>query len=96
MRTKLCVFWVAVTWAASIGAAASGDGQPLPSDLQAVLDKPLYTSGSWALRVVDLDTGEVIYDLESDRKMLTGSVRKLFSGAAGDTRRPRPSTTSAR
>jgi D-alanyl-D-alanine carboxypeptidase len=65
----------------AIGAAtvALGAGKPLPADVQAVLDKPLYRGGVWGLLVVDLDTGEVVYELEPERKFLTGSVRKLFS-----------------
>jgi D-alanyl-D-alanine carboxypeptidase len=31
------------------------------------------------LRVVDLDRGKVVYELNSDRQLLIGSVRKLFS-----------------
>ena len=60
-------------------ADEAGSGKPLPAELQAVLDKPLYKNGVWGLRVVDLDTGEVIYDLEPNRKFMTGSVRKLIS-----------------
>jgi D-alanyl-D-alanine carboxypeptidase/D-alanyl-D-alanine-endopeptidase (penicillin-binding protein 4) len=66
-------------WACCTASVTLGEGKPLPADLQAVLDKPLYKSGVWGLLVVDLDTGEVVYDLRSERKMLTGSVRKLFS-----------------
>src|SRR5262249_50479449 len=39
----------------------------------------LYKNAVWGLLVVDLDTGEVIHELASNRKFMTGSVRKLIS-----------------
>src|SRR3954447_15909566 len=51
----------------------------LPADIRAILEKPLYKNAVWGLRVVDADTGEVIYDLDAKRKLLIGSVRKLIS-----------------
>jgi D-alanyl-D-alanine carboxypeptidase len=52
---------------------------PVPKDIQAIFDKPAYKQATWGLRVVDLDTGEVIHDLGAGRQFLTGSVRKIFS-----------------
>jgi D-alanyl-D-alanine carboxypeptidase len=75
-------FWLSVVvgiWGCCAASVAIGEGKALPADVQAVLDKPLYKSGIWGLQVVDVDTGEVIYDLDSERMLLTGSVRKLFS-----------------
>ena len=60
-------------------AEATSAGKPLPAELQAVLDKPLYKNATWGLRVVDLDTGDVVYDLKSEQKFLAGSVRKLIT-----------------
>lgn len=74
--------------AAALGlvSACSGDGDgstgpPIPQDIQRIFDQPLYATATWGLRVVDLDTGEVLEDLRSDQKLLIGSVRKLFSVA---------------
>jgi D-alanyl-D-alanine carboxypeptidase/D-alanyl-D-alanine-endopeptidase (penicillin-binding protein 4) len=53
--------------------------RPIPADIQQIFDKPRYASATWGLRVVDLDSGEVIYDLEPNHQFLIGSVRKLFS-----------------
>ena len=75
-------FWLSVVvgiWGCCAASVAMGQGKALPADLQAVLEKPLYEAGIWGLQVVDVDTDEVIYDLGSERKLLTGSVRKLFS-----------------
>jgi D-alanyl-D-alanine carboxypeptidase/D-alanyl-D-alanine-endopeptidase (penicillin-binding protein 4) len=43
------------------------------------MQKPRYSGATWGLRVADLDSGTVIYNLNSDGLLLTGSVRKLFS-----------------
>jgi PBP4 family serine-type D-alanyl-D-alanine carboxypeptidase len=43
------------------------------------MHKPRYLHATWGLRVVDLKSGAVIYDLNSNSLLLTGSVRKLFS-----------------
>lgn len=51
----------------------------VPPGIQAILDQPRYRDAAWGLRVIDLDTGEVIHDLRPDRPFLIGSVRKLFS-----------------
>ncbi len=63
---------------AGCGGRSSGP-QPIPADIRAVFDKPLYADALWGLRVVDLDTGRIIYDLEPDHEFLIGSVRKIFS-----------------
>jgi D-alanyl-D-alanine carboxypeptidase/D-alanyl-D-alanine-endopeptidase (penicillin-binding protein 4) len=53
--------------------------EPLPHDLRSVLDKPRYKNSVWGLKVIDLDSGDVLYEMRPDQKRLTGSVRKLFS-----------------
>lgn len=71
--------------------ADNGDANTatVPQEIRQVLDQPQYRDATWGLRVVDLDTGEVLNVLNSDRQMLIGSVRKLFSvGAALDTLGP--------
>ncbi|MGH2349840.1 MAG: D-alanyl-D-alanine carboxypeptidase, partial [bacterium] len=55
------------------------ESAPVPAEIRAILSKPAYQTAAWGLRVVDVDTGEVIYDLNPNRLFLIGSVRKLFS-----------------
>jgi D-alanyl-D-alanine carboxypeptidase/D-alanyl-D-alanine-endopeptidase (penicillin-binding protein 4) len=43
------------------------------------MNQPRYNGAVWSLRVVDLDTGELIYNLEPNLVLLTGSLRKTFS-----------------
>ncbi len=51
----------------------------VPSDIQAVFDKPLYKNAVWGLRVIDLDNKKELIDLRPDKKFLIGSVRKVFT-----------------
>jgi D-alanyl-D-alanine carboxypeptidase len=60
------------------GFAAGGGGE-LPQVIRNIMDKPRYSGATWALRVVDMQSGTVIYDLNSQDLLLPGSVRKLFS-----------------
>jgi D-alanyl-D-alanine carboxypeptidase/D-alanyl-D-alanine-endopeptidase (penicillin-binding protein 4) len=65
----------------SIGGCdgSNTQGSPIPDGILEVMQKPLYANASWSLSVVDLDTGEVIYDLKPNDLAFTGSVRKLYS-----------------
>ncbi len=51
----------------------------LPKAIRAIMEKSRYSQATWGLRVVDMKSGHVIYDLHSHDKLLTGSVRKLYS-----------------
>jgi D-alanyl-D-alanine carboxypeptidase len=41
----------------------SNQGVPIPDAIQEIMNNPLYQGAIWGLRVVDLDTGELVYDL---------------------------------
>ncbi|HCE5435218.1 TPA: D-alanyl-D-alanine carboxypeptidase, partial [Legionella pneumophila] len=51
----------------------------LPDDLNKVMNKSIYKKALWGLRVVDLDTGNVLMNLNSSTQFYIGSVRKIFS-----------------
>ena len=75
---------LAVLFAFIVGCGDDGDGgnagpEPVPAEIQGIFDKPAYRNASWALRVVDLDSGRIIHDVNSGRPRLIASVRKLFS-----------------
>ena len=74
--TALLLAVCAVLCATGFGGSDGGD---LPRSIRAIMQKPRYSEAIWALRVVDVKTGAVIYDLNSREKLLTGSVRKLYS-----------------
>jgi len=61
------------------GGCSSGGGSDIPADIRAIFNKPLYNGAIWGLRVVDLDTGEVLINLKPDYNFFIGSVRKVFS-----------------
>lgn len=56
-----------------------GWGSDVPKEIRAIMEKPRYSGATWGLRVVNLQSGAVIYDLNSQEELLTGSVRKLYS-----------------
>jgi PBP4 family serine-type D-alanyl-D-alanine carboxypeptidase len=66
-----------------LGLGATGleweSGHKIPKEIRAIMEKSRYSEATWALRVVDLKSGEVVYDLNSHKPLLTGSVRKLYS-----------------
>ncbi|HEX7911142.1 MAG TPA: D-alanyl-D-alanine carboxypeptidase [Paraburkholderia sp.] len=72
---------------AMVALAACGDIDsgptplPVPPEIASVMQKPPYSNATWALQVVDLDSGNVIYSLNAAKPTLIASVRKLFSVA---------------
>jgi len=63
-------------WATGFAGAGGGE---LPEQIRAIMQKDRYAEATWALKVIDVKSGEVIYDLNSQETLLTGSVRKLYS-----------------
>lgn len=61
------------------GGCSSGGGSNIPADIRAIFNKPFYNGAIWGLRVVDLETGEVLIDLKPNYPFFIGSVRKVFS-----------------
>ncbi len=61
-------------------------GTQIPPALLAIMNKATYSKATWGLRVVDLASGQLIYDREPEFNFHIASVRKLFSvGLALDT-----------
>ena len=65
----------------SIGGCSNhgSTGKTIPPEIRAIFNKALYDGGFWALRVVDLETGKVIYNQRSNDDIFIGSVRKVFT-----------------
>jgi len=61
------------------GCSSHNNSQSLPDEILAIMNQPRYDGAVWSLRAVDLDTGDLIYNLEPDLVLLTGSLRKTFS-----------------
>lgn len=79
---KLAIFilFLVVSFLSYGGCNNNGsNGQPIPEEILAVMGKPRYQDSTWSLRVIDPDTGELIYNLKPDIVLLTGSLRKTIS-----------------
>ncbi len=59
------------------GNVSAGGG--VPADIQAIFNKPVYQGATWALRVVNADSGKVLINLKPDDNLYIGSVRKAFT-----------------
>ena len=59
------------------------DVSSVPDAALAVMNKPQYANGRWLISVKDLDTGEVLIDLDGDKMVEPASFTKTYSvGAA--------------
>jgi D-alanyl-D-alanine carboxypeptidase/D-alanyl-D-alanine-endopeptidase (penicillin-binding protein 4) len=54
----------------------------LPEDMQNIMDQPKYAHAIWGLYVKDLQTGAILYDINSNAMFSPASTSKLFSVAA--------------
>lgn len=59
---------------------ASGDG--IPAAALAVMDKPAYANANWQIYVEDLESGDVLVDLNSEKMAEPGSFTKTYSAGA--------------
>jgi D-alanyl-D-alanine carboxypeptidase len=79
-RKALLTLLLVITAAFGLyGGCSSGGGSNIPADIRAIFNKPFYDGAIWGLRVVDLDTGEVLIDQKPNYPFFIGSVRKVFS-----------------
>src|SRR3990167_1665644 len=78
-RNALLTLLLIVTAAFGLYGGCGGSGSNIPADIRAIFNKALYSGSIWGLRVVDLDTGEVLINLKPDYPFFIGSVRKVFS-----------------
>lgn len=55
---------------------------PLPPEMQKIMQLEKYKHANWGVYAKDSETGEVLYDYHSNQLFLPGSTTKLFSVAA--------------
>ena len=77
--TAAAVGSVAFALLAGCGGGDNDDSRPLPDAIKTVMAKPVYRNAVWGLRVVDQESGEVVYNVDPNRNLLIASVRKSFS-----------------
>lgn len=88
--TVAALLLVAATLTACTGAdpSTAGDGAlgavpGLPDAAHEVMSQPQYAQGRWVMTVADLDTGEVLIDLDGEKLIEPGSFVKTYTmGAA--------------
>ena len=51
----------------------------IPEEILEIMNQDKYSDAVWSLRVVDVETGGLIYSLNPDNLLFTGSLRKIFS-----------------
>jgi serine-type D-Ala-D-Ala carboxypeptidase/endopeptidase (penicillin-binding protein 4) len=56
--------------------------KPLPEKMTKIMRQPKYRHSTWGIYVKDAETGQVLYDLNSEQMFLPASTTKLFSVAA--------------
>lgn len=78
---RLAALVLAGALAAYMAACGGSDSTntSVPDEIIQVMQKPMYQGSTWTLRVVDLNSGDVVYDTNSNAQLYIGSVRKLFS-----------------
>ena len=83
MQRRVSALAVSIPLLCSVIRPASAqdlaDAVPVPPEIKAIFDGPRYKDAIWGLRVVDLETGKTLIDLEPRNKFFIGSVRKIFS-----------------
>ena len=77
--TAAAVGSVAFALLAGCGGGDNDDGRPLPDAIKTVMAKPVYRNAVWGLRVIDQESGEVVYNVDPNRNLLIASVRKSAS-----------------
>jgi D-alanyl-D-alanine carboxypeptidase/D-alanyl-D-alanine-endopeptidase (penicillin-binding protein 4) len=55
---------------------------PVPQSISAIMDQPIYADGRWGMSVVDLDSGDILFEINPDETFMTGSTAKIFSVTA--------------
>jgi D-alanyl-D-alanine carboxypeptidase len=83
MRLKSFTFLTLIIFMSifSIGGCNNNSqtGQAIPEEILEIINDEFYSNATWSLKVVDLETGQLIYQLNPEIVAFTGSVRKLFS-----------------
>jgi D-alanyl-D-alanine carboxypeptidase/D-alanyl-D-alanine-endopeptidase (penicillin-binding protein 4) len=77
----LCVALAPISNASDEPDAATSTAK-LSSELRAVIDAPEFKHAHWGILVVDLASGEVLYEHDADKLFAPASTTKLFSVAA--------------
>ncbi|MGI8770797.1 MAG: D-alanyl-D-alanine carboxypeptidase/D-alanyl-D-alanine-endopeptidase [Acidobacteriaceae bacterium] len=77
----LAVSFVSLVYAVQPAKAQNDrtDSAKVPADIRKIFDKPAYKNAIWGLRVLDLESGRELIDLQPHHQFFIGSVRKVFT-----------------
>jgi D-alanyl-D-alanine carboxypeptidase/D-alanyl-D-alanine-endopeptidase (penicillin-binding protein 4) len=75
------VVLLAIAAAAAQGPAPAAPTTPLAARLDVLLDAPEFRAARWGVHAVALDTGEVLYSRDAERRFLPASNLKLYTTA---------------
>lgn len=88
VHTKLIVFSLASLLMAglvliSVNCSTQDNAaKSLPADINELINQEKYSGSSWGVLAADLETGEVVYSLNTSELFIPASVTKLISTAA--------------
>lgn len=63
-------------------AVAASPADQLKSELDQLFDAPMWSNAHWGVKIVDLNSSEVLYERESTKGFMPASNMKLFTTAA--------------
>ena len=63
-------------------STVSRAGEPLDAQIDSLMNAPEYRHAHWGILVVDLDSGETVYQWQPDKLFAPASTTKLYSVAA--------------
>lgn len=69
--------WLVCAWCCAAQAQSR-----LSSEIEAVIQAPQYKHAHWGILVVDVESGETLYEQDADKLFAPASVTKLYSVAA--------------
>src|ERR1700728_150284 len=79
---KSSAFFLVLAAVLFLSPSLQANPKALPEDMLKIMHQPKYEHGIWGIYVKDLETGEVLFDLNSDKLFSPASTTKLFSVAA--------------
>jgi D-alanyl-D-alanine carboxypeptidase/D-alanyl-D-alanine-endopeptidase (penicillin-binding protein 4) len=85
MRKIMAISLVIILAAGFIltGSSALLAEKGLPPGISKIITDPLYKSSYWGILVKDLESGEIVYQLNMDKLFVPASTTKLFTLSAG-------------
>ncbi|WP_082093006.1 D-alanyl-D-alanine carboxypeptidase/D-alanyl-D-alanine endopeptidase [Methanosarcina siciliae] len=80
----ICLITVCQPFAGAVGNSQDSplEGDPLPASVTEIMNDTKYDHAFWGILVEDLETGEIIYQLNPEKMFIPGSTTKLYTGAA--------------